>query len=212
MIKVFVAEDHQLLREGLISLLNEDPEIKIVGEASDGKEAIEKISTLDVDVAIMDINMPNVNGLEATTYIKNNFPDVKVLALSILDHENYVSKMFKAGATGYALKNIGKEELLQTVKRIHKGEIYISPEIASHLVEKLKTGDNRKTKLNYDFSKKEIEVLSLIADGHTNQEIADKLSIGKRTIETYRMNLIEKTGTRNTASLIKYAVENKIIC
>ena len=211
MINVFLAEDHKLLREGLISLLNEDPEISIVGEAFDGKNAIEKISSLSIDVAIIDINMPNINGLELTVYIKENYPKMKVLVLSILDHENYVSKMFKAGATGYALKNIGKEELVQTVKKIHNGEVYISPEIASNLVQKLKVGDNTKIKVGNDFSKKEVEVLSLIADGLTNQEIADKLHIGKRTVETYRMNLIEKTGTRNTASLIKYAMENKII-
>ena len=210
MIKVFLAEDHKILREGLISLLKESPGIAIVGESSNGQSAIENISALEVDVAIVDINMPRMNGLEVTKYLTENCPEVKVLVLTMLDHENYVSKMFKAGAKGYALKNIGREELLQAIKKIYYGEIYISPELASGLVQKLKMG-NTRSKLGDEFSKKEIEILSLIADGLTNEEIANKLLISKRTIETYRMNLIEKTGTKNTASLIKYVMENKII-
>ena len=211
MIKVFLAEDHQILREGIVNLLKDDLEIIVVGEASNGKEAIEKLSTFATDVAILDINMPLVGGLEVTKFLKKNYPSIKVLVLSMLDHENYATKMFQAGAKGYALKNIGKEELLRAIKKIHIGETYVSPEIAALLVHKLQTGFTNKSKFGEDFSKKEIEVVSLIAEGLTNHEIAEKLIISKRTIEAYRTNLIEKTGTKNTASLIKYVIENKII-
>lgn len=210
MIKLFIAEDHKILREGIIKLVNEDPEINVVGEARDGKEAIAKIKKTDIDIVILDINMPLVGGLEVSKYIRDYRPKVKILVLSMLDNELYVSKMFKAGVSGYALKNIGKEELIKAIKSIYNNEVYISPEIASYLVQRIKT-KQAKTLQGEEFTKKEVNILVHISNGLTNDEIAEKLEVSKRTVEAYRTSLIIKTGTKNTASLVKYAVLNKIV-
>lgn len=219
MIKVILTDDHQIIRDGIKALLKEEHKISVVGEASDGEELIRLLSSTPADVVLMDINMPKKDGFETTRYLKENFPGVKVLVLSMLKHESYVNRMLEAGALGYILKNAGKDELMSAIELVASGTPFISSEVALELLKKTQgtpavsaskvTGESGQ--LHKVLSKREVEVLNLIAQGFTNAEIAEKLFISKRTIETHRQNLLEKTHMKNTATLIKYAIQNGII-
>lgn len=213
MIHLLIGEDHTIVREGLISLLKNEQSISIVAEASNGVEVIEKLNECTPDIAIIDLNMPVMDGFETNRFIQENYKYVKVLILSMLDHEHYVAEALESGAKGYMLKNSGKEELLYAIRRIHAGGMYISPEIVAKLIISLQNQvhEIKKAAPPVALSKREIEVLSLMADGYTNNEIADKLFTSRRTIETHRKNLIEKTGSKNTASLIKFALIHGIV-
>jgi len=186
----------------------------LVGEAENGKEAIEKIKGLDVDVMIVDINMPEVNGIELTKHVSETYPNTKVLVLSMLDNENYIKQAVAAGAIGYVSKTNGKEELLGALRTVAAGEFFISHKLSMNLIKgnqmiSFVTEDGKRLEL--EFSSREVEILNLIAEGYTNEEIADKTFTSKRTIETHRRNMIEKTKTRNTASLIKFAIAAGVI-
>ncbi len=210
MIKVLIADEQKIHREGMLSILSNDPEINVVGEASNGKEIVSFLSSQKADVVILDVNMPEMNGLETTKYLKEHFPEIKVLVLTRLEHEHYVSQFFESGAKAYLIRNIDKATLVNTIKKIHMGDTFLSPEITQTIVKNLK--DNAQgLKNGIPLTKREIEVLYLIAEGLTNQEIADKFSTSRRTIESHRKNLIEKTGVKNTASLIKYAFTNGLM-
>jgi DNA-binding NarL/FixJ family response regulator len=216
MIKILLADAHKILRAGIISFLKNDPEIEVVGDAGSSKEIIEQLSTLEVDIVVLDNNIPELNGLETTRYIKENFSHVKVLALSIFDQEEHLITMFEAGASGYILKKSGKEDLVNAIKKISEGNLYICSEMALGMLQKLKANrevifrtENKKLP---DLSKRELEILHLIGEGYTNNQIADKTFTSRRTVETHRKNLIEKTDSKNTATLIKYAIFNNIIC
>jgi DNA-binding NarL/FixJ family response regulator len=211
MIKIVIGEDHEIVRDGLKSLLNDVPGIKVTGEASNGKELIDRLSE-DTDIVLMDINMPVMNGIETTRYISQNFKHIKVLVLSMLEDEAIVEKLFAAGAQGYLVKNKGKDELIYAVRRIAEGYMYLAPEITVKILHKIvHTSAVRTPHKTIPLSKREVEVLSLLAEGFTNNEIADKLFTSRRTIETHRKNLIEKTGSRNTAALIRFALTHGIL-
>lgn len=214
MIKVILVDDHKIIRDGIRSLLKEGSDIKVVGEASNGQELIDMLLTTPTDVILMDLNMPVMDGFEGTAYVTEHYPDIKILVLSMLDHENYISKVLDAGALGYALKNTGKEELVYAIKSVAAGNHFICTEIALNLLKRMQqTGKSETTNGRQpgDLSKREIQVLQLIAEGFTNAEIADKLFTSKRTIESHRQHLIEKTQAKNTAALVKYALEKGII-
>jgi DNA-binding NarL/FixJ family response regulator len=216
MVNIILADDHKIIRDGIKAFLRDDSEIKVVGEASNGNELLQTLNEVKPDVVLMDINMPEMDGFEATKAIKAQFPDVKVLILSMLDHEKYVQKMMDAGAMGYTLKNTGKDELLYAIKMVAEGNKFICTDVALSFLNKLQ--HNAPAIVTQPFGKKasdlsarEIEVLKLIAEGMTNAEIADKLFTSKRTIESHRQNIIEKTQVKNTAALIKYALTHGII-
>ncbi|TXK49832.1 response regulator transcription factor [Pontibacter qinzhouensis] len=219
MINVIITDDHKIIRDGIIALLHNDPAITVVGEASNGKELIELLDSVTPDVVLLDINMPELDGFETTKYLKQHYPNVKVLVLSMLDHESYVNRVIELGASGYILKNSGKEELSAAIRLVSSGHIYISSTVALDLLKKIGnqnmfssvTCPDTKDKKYKDISKRELEVLTLIGEGYTNAEIAERLFTSKRTIETHRQNLLEKTQTKNTATLIKYALQNNII-
>ncbi len=214
MVKILLAEDHKILRDGIKALLEDDPKIKVVAEAGNGQEAIKKLQDTEVDVAILDLNMPIMGGIEATKYIRDNYETTKTLILSMLDDENYLLKGFQAGANGYILKSSGKEELLFAINKLANNECYICSELALALVDRLKDNFGLTApagKLDIDFSDREMQVLELMAEGLTNAEIADKICASRRTVETHRKNLIDKTNSRNTASLIKFAITNGLI-
>jgi DNA-binding NarL/FixJ family response regulator len=219
MIKILLVDDHKIIRDGIKSLLKEEADIQVIGEASNGRELIDVLPTIEVDVILMDINMPVMDGFETTKYVTANFPGIKVLVLSMLDHENYISRMMEAGALGYLLKNTGRDELLHAIKMVASGNTYICSDIAINLLKIINHGPAPKIEsqsipektVNTELSKREIEVLKLIAEGFTNAEIADKLFTSKRTIESHRQKLIEKTQAKNTAALIKYAISKGII-
>lgn len=216
LIKVVLVDDHTIIRDGIKALLHDNQEISVVGEANNGKELINLLPALNADIILMDINMPEMDGFEATSYLKEKFPEIKVLVLSMLDHESYISKVFDAGASGYLLKNTGREEMTCAIKMVAKGGRYLCSEIGFNLLNKLKSTtykpvENTEEKQTRDLSQREIEILKLIADGLTNAEIADKIFTSKRTVETHRQNIIEKTKAKNTAALIKYAIGKGII-
>lgn len=215
MIKVLLAEDHNIVRNGIRSLLDKQPDINVIGEATDGLEALQLLEQgLIPDLVLTDINMPNLNGMALIEELRKKLPNIKVLILSMLDHENYVLQAVKIGAAGFLLKNVGEEEMLFAIRHVMAGNFYVCSELTTKLIAKLTSlpqPNNKEIKVAIDLSRREIEILLLIAEGLTNNEIAEKLFTSRRTVEGHRQNLLEKTGARNTATLIRFAVRNGII-
>ncbi|CAM1342403.1 response regulator transcription factor [Tenacibaculum amylolyticum] len=205
-IKVIIADDHKIVIDGLKSLLELEKHIEVVGEAADGKQALELIETKDVDLAILDIEMPILSGIELTKIIKKDYQNVKVLMLSMYNTEKFVHSVIDIGANGYILKNKGKEELVLAIKYIMEGDEYFGREVEKTFrqSQKKKNDEIKNVKL----TKREIDVLKLIAIGDTTPIISEKLYIAHSTVETHRRNLIEKTGVRGgSKGLVKYAFE-----
>ncbi len=216
MIKIILAEDHNIVRNGIKSLLDKEEDMTVTAEATDGLKALELIkSGVEADILLADINMPGMSGIELTTQIKKMGYKAKVILLSMLDHEKYVAQAFNAGANGYILKNVSSDELTFAIRHVcNRNERYICVELSLRMLEKLLHTPEVSTVDDLpeiEISKREGEVLALIAEGYTNQEIADRLFTSKRTVEGHRQNLIDKTGARNTAALIRYAIINGII-
>lgn len=212
-IKVFLVEDHNIVRNGIRTLLERQPDIEIAEEAETVKETLEKLRAgIEVDIILSDINMPDLSGLDLINMVKPEFPDIRIIMLTMLDHENYIKQTITAGASGYLLKNIDIEQMLFAIRHIVPGGRYICSEIVFEMLKKqLDSPAEILTGQAVDLSQREEEVLHLIADGFTNQEIADKLFTSRRTVEGHRQNLLEKTGTKNTATLIRYAIRSNII-
>lgn len=218
MIKIALTEDHKIVRKGISSLLEKENDMQIIAEASNGAEMIELFNTGEINptetILITDINMPGINGIDLIANLMGSYPELRVIALSMLSNEKYVVKAFKAGANGYMLKSINSDELLFGIRHIYNtGERFICNEIAIELLDRHL---ERSHVFNDDYpeielSKREKEVLLLIAEGFTNQEIADKIFTSKRTVEGHRQNLIDKTQSRNSAALIRYAVVRGIV-
>lgn len=214
LISVIITDDHKIIRQGLRSLLERSNKIKVVGEASNGSELLELLSQTPADIVLMDINMPVMDGYEATRQVSDKYPDTKVIALSMLNDEPFVQKMFTCGASGYVLKTTGQEELYSAIKMVANGTTYICSDLSMKMLDRVsRPGAASKVEVGSgkELSKRELEILGLIAEGFTNAEIADKLFTSKRTIETHRQNILEKTQAKNTANLIKYAIQNRLI-
>ncbi|PRY50303.1 LuxR family two component transcriptional regulator [Arcticibacter pallidicorallinus] len=212
-IKVFLVEDHNIVRNGIRTLLERQTDIEIAGEAETVNAALEKLRTgIQVNIILSDINMPDRSGLDLIDIVTSEFPNIKVIMLTMLDHENYIKQSIRAGASGYLLKNIDIEQMLFAIRHIALGGRYISSEIVFEMFKKqLSSPPELGAGELVELSQREEEVLHLIADGFTNQEIADKLFTSRRTVEGHRQNLLEKTRTKNTATLIRYAIRNSII-
>lgn len=215
MLKLLLAEDHNVVRSGIRSLLEDDEDITIVAEAIDGSEALEYIrSNSPVNMVLADINMPGMDGISLIREVKAFSPHIKVLILSMHDNEKFVAQAFQAGASAYLLKSVPAEELLFALKYVKGGGKYLCAELSmSMLANVLKRINGSISSLDpsVEFSGREIEILELIAEGMTNQEMADQLFISKRTVEGHRQSLIDKTGCRNSAALIRYAMVNSIL-
>lgn len=218
-VNILLADDHHLVRDGIKSLIEKYKELKVVGEGADGAEIIQilETTTARIDVVLADINMPNMSGLELAEAIAADYPTIKVLMLSMLDHEKYVSQALKSGVKGYLLKSVNEEELVFAIKQVMNNSFYVCSELTHQLLNKslLGYGAAIKTKPNHhlkiEFSNREIEILELIAEGYTNLEIADKLFTSKRTIEGHRLQMIAKAEVRNTAALVKFCITNGIL-
>ncbi|WP_207425524.1 response regulator transcription factor [Pedobacter sp. SYSU D00535] len=211
MIKVFLAEDHNIVRNGIKSLIEKENEIVVVDEAVNGIEAIQKLANgVDAQILLTDLNMNGLNGLGLLEEIKRNNPQLKVLFLSMVDNEQYLLEAMRAGAAGYLLKNISRDELLFAIKHVAAGSKYICSEMSVKLLNKA-AFSAPNTGSGIELSRREKEVLLLIAEGFTNNEIAEKLFTSRRTVEGHRQNLLEKTGTRNTAALIRFAVQSGLV-
>lgn len=219
MIKLIITDDHKIVRDGIRSLLQEEEDVEVIAEASNGQQLMELLTDQPADVVLMDINMPVMDGIEASQQVKDHFPDTKVLALSMLDHENYVRQIIQAGALGFVMKSCSKEELLFAIKAVATGNKFICSEMACKLLdttsvkEKVPPLENsgQTASIIESLSKCEKNVLNLIAEGYTNAEIADKLFNSKRTIESHRQNLLLKTQCKNTANLVKFALTNNLL-
>jgi len=209
---VVLADDHKIFRDGIKSLLSKEKNIVVVGEASCGNEAIIETVKHKPHVVIMDIDMGTPNGIETTQILQEKCPDSKVLILSMLGLHEYIIKALEAGAVGYILKNAGKEELLTAIQSVANGDSYFSKEVSSVLIAHLKNPKTIKTqKTDIPLSPREIEVLKLIAQEHSNTEIANKLFISVRTVDTHKRNLLEKLGVRNSVGLTKFAISKGLV-
>jgi DNA-binding NarL/FixJ family response regulator len=211
-IRLLLADDHTILRAGLRSLIEAEPDMCVIAEADEGRTAVKLACQLEPDVAIMDIAMPLLNGLEATRQIKHNCPAVKVLILTMYDNEEYIRQALAFGAMGYLLKDATASELVSAIRAIHHGEAVLSPPVTRLVLENyLRWGDIQRDHSADGLSPREREVLQLIAEGYTNKEMAEILSLSIKTIQTHRMNLMSKLGLHDRAELIKYAIQRKII-
>jgi DNA-binding NarL/FixJ family response regulator len=211
-IKVMIVDDHTLVREGLMALLKLYDDIVVVGEASDGKAAIDKATELQPDVILMDIAMPGLGGLEATVEIKKKHPRMNVLVLSQYDDKEYLSRFFKIGASGYILKKAMGAELVNAIRAVAKGESYLHSSIASQVIEGYLRGETRQESAPYDLlTDREKQVLKLIAEGLTHKEIATTLGISTKTAIAHQSHISEKLDMHSKAELIKFAISQGII-
>jgi DNA-binding NarL/FixJ family response regulator len=210
-IKVLVVDDHALVREGITSLLSRRKDIEVVGQASNGEQAIARTANLHPDVILMDISMPKMNGLEATQVIRTQFPGTHVLVLTQHEDKEYVLPMLRAGAAGYIFKRARSTELVDAIRSVFTDGVYLSPEVASTLVDEISTTAEINNEEQSPLTRREIEVVCLVAEGLSSREIAERLHLGVKTIETHRANIMEKIGVHNTVELIKYAIREGII-
>ncbi|AET69488.1 response regulator containing a CheY-like receiver domain and an HTH DNA-binding domain [Desulfosporosinus orientis DSM 765] len=210
-IKVFLADDHKILRESLIILLQQEKDIEVVGEAADGQQAIQEILRLKPDIAILDISLPRLNGLEVAARLKKEDPALKLIILTMHKNEDFVARAYQLEVNGYVLKENALEELLKSIRIVQAGGIYLSTDITSTVVAGFVANFSQKEKKPELISSREREILQLLAEGNSNKDIAQMLSLSLKTVETHRSNIMHKLGFKNITDLVLYAVRNHII-
>ena len=208
MIKVIITDDHPSLREGISTVLKHEKDIEVIGFAENGSDLLELLESKKPDIVLIDINMPVMNGIDATKIIRGRFPDVKVIVFSQSDEKRFVKRVLKEGAHGYLLKSATSTELAKAIRMVQSGAIYMSEELPNVFIEKSK---KKSDYLFADLTSREIEIVKLICDEKTTDEIAELLFISHNTVETHRANILLKIGVKNTAGLVKWAIENEII-
>jgi len=206
-IKVFLVDDHPLVLDGIRARLDGEPNITVVGQANNGKQALEKAREIKPDVVLMDISMPVMGGMEATRCLKAELPDSRVLILSMHDDQEYIVKLMQAGAYGYVLKDVSSAELIKAIEAVYQGSSYFSAGASRSLFNKL---ENISVEQENGLSKREGAVLKLIAEGQCNKDIARTLNISVRTVETHRLNIKKKLDIRTAAGLTRYAIEHDL--
>ena len=212
MIKIIIADDHQLFIDGIKSILKSIRNMEIIGEVNNGNLLLELLEQQQCDVILMDINMPEMNGIDATKLIKSKFPEIRILMLTMYSSRDYIEKLLRVGADGYILKNTGKEELQEAIETVYKGESFFSKEVTERIMEGLqKKKTAEKNAYVVEITEREIDVLKLIVQEFTTTEIAEKLFISTHTVETHRKNLISKLNVRNIAGLVKYAMQHGLV-
>jgi DNA-binding NarL/FixJ family response regulator len=212
-LRIVLADDHTILREGLRALLTADPDFEVVGEAQDGREAVRSVERLSPDLLLMDLSMPRMSGIEAIREIKKRYPETKIIALTVHKAEEYLLSTLQAGADGYILKDATHEELAMAIKNVMTGKPYLSPGVSEKVIEGYLVGKEGVKSVSAweTLSQREREILKLIAEGYKNKEIAEDLCISLKTVEKHRANLMKKLDLHNAAALTVYAVEKGLV-
>jgi len=205
-IGTIIVDDHVIYRKGLRTVLNEIPFVKVIAEASNGKELLRILKTNPADIILMDINMPEMNGIEATKKVLEKYKETDIIALTMHEEIGYFNKMIEAGATGFLLKKTNKEQLEAAIKSVFYGETYFADEFVISTQPKSKT-----KKTDVQISDRETDILKLIAKGYSNAEIAEKLKLSKRTVDGHKARLFDKTATKNAPNLVMFAIKNDLI-
>jgi DNA-binding NarL/FixJ family response regulator len=212
-ISVLLVDDHTIVRKGLRSLLDAEADIQVIGEAEDGREAVEKVGRLRPQVVVMDITMPGLNGLEATRQIKERFPQVQVVVLTMHTAEEYIFQILRAGTSGYVVKRAAPSELISAVRAAYRGESFLSPSVSKTVIEEyLRKAEALAGENSYEtLTPREREVLQLLAEGHSNRRIAELLCLSVKTVQSHRANLMRKLDIHSTAELTQYAIRKGVI-
>lgn len=222
-IRVLLADDHDIVRDGIKLLLEREGEIQVIGEASNGAEALERVEELKPDITIMDISMPEMNGLDATKALTSKQPNAKVLILSMYDNDDYIMKSIEYGAKGFILKGANREDFIKAIHTVHEGQKYFSADVSAvivdHYLNQKTTGGNIQKKESQPteqvigtkpLTKREKSVIGLIVKGYDNKGIAEEFKISIRTVETHRFNIMHKLGVKNAADLVRIAIQNNL--
>ncbi len=212
--KILIAEDHTLLRTGLRIMLSQEPDLEVVGEADNGKDAILAVGRLHPDLVLMDLTMPGTNGMDAIAEIKKRFPETRILVLTIHRTEEYIQEALRAGAEGYVLKDSSQDELRSAIRSVLSGRSYLSPDVSDTVIHGYLSVGKPTTGASTAWERltqREREVLKLVAEGHGNKHIANYLSLSVKTVEKHRSNLMRKLGLHNAASLTAYAIERGLV-
>ncbi|RZK23839.1 MAG: response regulator transcription factor [Hymenobacter sp.] len=213
--RVFIVDDHAIVRDGLRALLASEPGLTVVGEASHGQELLDRLPTTPADVVLLDMNMPVLDGLATTVRLHAEYPEIKILVLSMLNHERYIGQLFEAGAHGYVLKSAEKGEIVVAIQMVASGKLFLCSDLGLAMLRKVLDRDVSseivEIKKPGQLTRRETEILRLLSEGLTTSEMAEKLFTSKRTIETHRQNILEKTQTKNTAALIKLAMTHGLL-
>lgn len=212
-VSIAVVDDHKIVRDGIRSMLDDQPGYEITAEAGNGKEIIELCETREFDIIIMDITMPEMDGIEATHVLSRKYPQTKILALTMLNKDQHIRNMINAGASGYVLKSTGRQELLKALDSLINNQYYFSDDATKSILSELVSPDVSSGQYSEEvhITDREKEVLQLIVEEFTNQEIAEQLHISVRTVDAHRRNLLQKIGAKNTAGLVKYALEHDLL-
>lgn len=206
-IKIIIADDHDVIIDGLTALLSTEKNLQIVGRANNGKQLLEIIKNKPVDLIILDIEMPEMNGVEAAELLKAKYPELKILVLTMYNSPDFIANLLRHGVDGYILKNSRKQELLQAINSVFSGRSFYAPEVTEIMMDSFRQGQSNKEDTP-ELTPREKEIVRLIAEEHTSREIGEKLFISFHTVERHRKNIIAKLGVKNVAGLVKYALKN----
>lgn len=211
MIKIIIADDHQMFIDGIKALLKNEKDIKVVGEALNGEEVLSILKKEKADIVLLDINMPVMDGIETTKLLQEKFPQVKILMLTMHNKHEFISGLVNAGASGYILKNTGKKELMEAIQSVYEGKNYFSNEVTETIMHDLHKNPTEQKIEVAQLTDREKDVLKLIAEEYSTKQIADKLFINSNTVETHRKNLMSKIKAKNLAGLVKFALQTGLI-
>lgn len=210
-IKIVLVDDHQMFRDGVKAVLSDEANIEIVGEVGNGNDLYKLLETEAVDLIITDISMPEISGIEVTKHVSEKFPDIKILILSMHSNEEFITKALSSGANGYLPKDTSMSELLYAINTIYKGDNYFNKTISDTILKSVIDKSKKDSSNNKSLTNREQEIVTLVVDGLTNKEIADKLCISIRTVDSHKNNLMQKLHLKSSVELVKYAIKNKIV-
>jgi DNA-binding NarL/FixJ family response regulator len=210
-IAVLLADDHQVVRQGLRALINVQPGIEVIGEAHDGLELLTLVEKLRPDVVVTDISMPNLNGVDAAGFIRKRYPEVQVVILSMHSASSYVVRALRTGALGYVLKSDNIEDVIEAIRTVKQGRRYLSKHVSDQVISSLVNAGDAEMDLENRITEREREILQLVAEGNTNQQISKKLNISIRTVETHRANMMMKLGLSSQADVIHFAIQHGMV-